>query len=447
LVIDDLQWSDGDTLKLVYSLFTNEDMKGLLVVGAYRDDEVDDVHPLAITSKKITETESRVTEVAVACLSEATVNELVAFATELRVDQTEPLSRLIHRKTLGNCFFVTQFLKILQDDGLLSYSFASYQWEWALDNIAAKTNISENVVDLVVNRICKLDLKSQEIFKIAGCLGSQFTVDVLNVICCNIMTERLGVEVEGEMIATPDAVRSGETNGAVDKLLSMHLVERSRGDWIKFSHDRIQQAAESWVQDEQEKVALQLQIGRILKDHLQSESVKNNKECVVADWLFFTAIDLLNKGSQLISMREEKYELISLNRRAAEKASERSAFLPAAVYNEAAITLCGESLWTDSPDLAMELHDAAATCYIKCGTCVRSFELAQEMVRHALSPQSRLRGQSIQLDALEQQGRFDDGAELGMAMLRSLGRTFSPEIQQASCNPRIPENEAHFPEV
>jgi predicted ATPase len=129
LFIDDLQWSDRDTLKLVHSLFTNEDMKGLLVVGAYRDDEVDDVHPVAITSKKITETESRVTKVAVACLTEVTVNELVAFATDLRVDQTEPLSRLIHRKTLGNCFFVTQFLEMLQDDGLLSFSFVSYQWE------------------------------------------------------------------------------------------------------------------------------------------------------------------------------------------------------------------------------------------------------------------------------------------------------------------------------
>jgi predicted ATPase len=430
LFIDDLQWSDGDTLKLVHSLFINQDMKGLLVVGAYRDDEVDDVHPVAITSKKITETESRVTEVAVACLSEATVNELVAFATDLRVDQTEPLSRLIHCKTLGNCFFVTQFLEMLQDDGLLSFSFVSYQWEWTLDNIAAKTNISENVVDLVVNRIGKLDVKSQEIFKIASCLGFQFTVDVLNVICCNITTERLGVEAEGEMIANPDAVRSRETNVAVDKLLSMRLVERSRGVWIKFSHDRIQQAAESWVQDEQEKLAFRLQIGRILRDHSQSEDVKNNKDCVVADWLFFTAIDLLNKGSQLISMQQEKYELIALNRRAAEKASERSAFLSAAVYNEAAITLCGESLWVDSPDLAMELHDAAATCYIKCGRCLRGFELAQEMVWHLSSPQNRLRGRLIQLDSLEQQGRFDEGAELGMVVLRSLGERFPRRLNK-----------------
>jgi hypothetical protein len=94
------------------------------------------------------------------------------------------------------------------------------------------------------------------------------------------------------------------------------------------------------------------------------------------------------------------------------------------VYTEAAITLCGESLWIESPDLAVELHDAAATCFIKCGKCERGFELAQEMVRHASRPQSRLRGQSIQLDALEQQGRFDAGAELGMVMLRSLGERF-----------------------
>jgi predicted ATPase len=420
LFIDDLQWSDSDTLKLVHSLLTNEDMEGLLLVGAYRDDEIDDVHAIAATLKKITETASRVTKVAVGCLTEASVNELVAFATDLRAVQTEPLSRLVHRKTLGNCFFVTQFLEMLQEEGLLSFSFVSYQWEWKIDNIAAKTNLSENVVDLVVNRIGKLDLRSQEIFKIAGCLGSQFTVDVLNVICCNVM-ERWGVE--DELIANPDAVRYGETTGVVEKLLSMRLVEQSRGDWIKFSHNRIQQAAESWLQDEQKKLAFRLQIGRILKDYLQSEGAKKNKDCIT-DWLFFTTVDLLNKGSQLISMQQEKHELITLNRTAAEKASELSAFLPAAVYNEAAITLCGESLWMEYPALAMDLHDAAATCYIKCGKCVRSFELAQQIVRHVSSTQSRLRGQSIQLDALEQQGRFDDGAGLGIAMLRSLGERF-----------------------
>ena len=130
----------------------------------------------------------------------------------------------------------------------------------------------------------------------------------------------MGVEVA--IIANPDVVRYGERNEAVGKLLAMHLVERSRADWIKFSHDRIQQAAESWLQDEQEKLAFRLQIGRILNDNLQSEDVKSNKECV-ADWLFFTAIDLLNKGSQLISMRQEKYESRTLNRTAAEKASEQ----------------------------------------------------------------------------------------------------------------------------
>jgi predicted ATPase len=102
-------------------------MKGLLLIGAYRDDEIDDVHAVAATLKKITKTESRVTKVAVACLTEVTVNELVALATDLDVDQTQPLSRLVHRKTLGNCFFVIQFLEMLQDDGLLSFFFVSYQ--------------------------------------------------------------------------------------------------------------------------------------------------------------------------------------------------------------------------------------------------------------------------------------------------------------------------------
>jgi predicted ATPase len=116
--------------------------------------------------------------------------------------------------------------------------------------------------------------------------------------------------------------------------------------------------------------------------------------------------------------------MAKLNRLAAEKARKRSAFLPAAVYEDAAISLLGEKVWGDDPcAAAMELYEAAATCYLACGRSGRSLEIADGMLEHTTSTRDILRAQSIQLEAIEHQRRFDEGKELGMTMLRSLGST------------------------
>jgi predicted ATPase len=182
LFIDDLQWGDCNAINLIRVLLRNERTAGLLIVGSYRDNEVGDDHPLSIGTKKILETDTVVSKISLTCLDEGTVNTLIAFATKLKLEETEPFSRLVHHKTDGNCFGVTQFLEMLQEERLLRFSFTTYKWDWTLDEIAAKTNINDTVVDLVIARISKLDPKSREIFKIAGCLGPHFPVDVLHII-------------------------------------------------------------------------------------------------------------------------------------------------------------------------------------------------------------------------------------------------------------------------
>lgn len=413
LFVDDLQWSDRHSLKLLRALLGGEQIQGLMIVGAYRDDEVDDDHFVSSTVKRILATETMVTKIILDCLDEHTLNSLIAFATELKLQETADFSRLIHRKTRGNCFFVVQFLEMLQDHRLLRFSFVAYRWEWDLDTVAAETQVSKNVVDIVVNRINKLDQKSQEVFKIAGCLGPQFTMEALNVISASMAMRESKSNDTNEV-----AVVFEPSKVAVDKLLGMHLLEPSKGDWIKFSHDRIQQAAEGWVLDKEEKLKFRLKIGRILKGHGATVASKNK------EWLFFTSVDLLNKGSCFITDEDERMALAEVNRIAAKKAMKRSAFSPAARYNEAAISLLGKKSWLDDSALTMKLHDAAAECCIKCGKSERSFMLADEMIQHSSTMQQRIRGQSIQLEALEQQRRFDDSRELGLAMLRSLGEIF-----------------------
>jgi predicted ATPase len=190
----------------------------LLIVGTYRNDEVHDDHILETSLKEMMESKASVTKVLLGCLSESSVSELVAAATDLPQEETTPLSNVIYRKTLGNCFFVRQFLEMLQDHGSLSYSFQSYKWVWQIDDINARTNISTNVVDLVMGRITMLDVTTQQIFKVFGCLGSQCPVHVLHLLSSTLVK------------ANMDPVDETVTRQIVDKLISMNLVEACKND-------------------------------------------------------------------------------------------------------------------------------------------------------------------------------------------------------------------------
>lgn len=420
IFIDDLQRADGGTLKLVHSLFIDQAMQGLLIVGAYRNDEVDENHALRTTLNKVEMIDSRLTEISIGCLSEESVNDLVAFATELPPSETAPLSELIHRKTVGNCFFVTQFLGMLQDDGLLRFSFTSYKWNWTLEDVAAKTNVSENVVDLVMKHMGKLKPVTRDVFQIAGCIGFQFTANVIHIVRCG-----LGKKTSDLHTSEKQEEKALETtNSAIDRLLSINVFEQSKGFWIKFAHDRIQQAAESWLSDENERLTFCLDVGRILKNHLERGQTEEDSNSHDKEWLLFTAIDQLNEASKLISSADEKRDVAALNQRAAELATERSAFIPAASYYTAAISLLGNKLWKDDRGLAMELHNAAAKSYLKCGRNARGIEIAKTMLLHSTSKEDQITAHTIHLEALAQQGRYTEGKGLGMEMLRLLGRRF-----------------------
>jgi predicted ATPase len=315
---------------------------------------------------------------------------------------------VIYRKTLGNCFFVRQFLEMLQDQGSLSYSFQSYKWVWQIDDINARTNISTNVVDLVMGRITMLDVTTQQIFKVLGCLGSQCPVHVLHLLSSTLVK------------ANMDPVDETVTRQIVDKLISMNLVEACKNDWIKFSHDRVQQAAEMWMaNDEHEKLWYRLEIGRFLKQYLQSSAAVPDK-----DWLFFTTIDQLNMGSTLIADSNERSELLQLDRQAAEKAQQRSAFLPAAGYFMAAVALMDENVWLTDPATALEVRVAAATCYIRCGRSDKAFRLLREVLEHVSNPADQLKIKTLQIEALAQQRLFEEGKSVGIAILKSIGERF-----------------------
>jgi predicted ATPase len=212
-----LQWLDAATLDLIEHLVTHAEVRRLLLVGAYRDNEVGPAHPLLRALEMIKKADARVGEIVLAPLGPDDVGRLVAGALCCGVERARPLMHLINEKTGGNPFFAIQFLTELAEEGLLAFDRTVPVWQWDLDRIRAK-NYSGNVVDLMAAKLRRLSASTQDALKQFACLGNAAETFIL-------------ILVQGETMhaAFGEAVRAGL------------IVQQERA--YKFLHDRIQQAA------------------------------------------------------------------------------------------------------------------------------------------------------------------------------------------------------------
>jgi histidine kinase len=396
MFIDDIQWSDADSLKLLVSLLSNQEAAGFLLVCTSRDDEVDESHPVrSILESETQDMDVDTTTVPVANLDMDTVNELIAFMVGMRVEETKELSELTHQKTLGNPFFVRQFLEHLQDLGLLKMSFSTMKWEWDINLVQGKTNISDNVVDLVIRRIETLSSDCQQVLNVLVCLGHSVQVDALYTVMAGVYGS-----------SQTDSDFQELTAVAIKKLKETRMIEEGAVGWLKFSHDRCQQAVESWTHQE-DKTQLHLDMGRILR----------SVEADANDWMLFTSVSQLNRGEKLMENEDERQDVARLNYKAAMKAKGRSAFLPAAEYCEAAIRLLGKDMWVNDHEFALDLYLTAAKCSSMGGRGDTSIGLLKVFIDHCPNPLARMEAEGIWVNVLLQQHRIEEGKQLALLSL------------------------------
>jgi histidine kinase len=178
LFLDDLQWADEASRQLVSAITSDISITNLFFIGAFRDDEIDLGSTLSWVGKPI-ETGVDVVNIPVGPLDSASVNKMVADLTERHIEQTMELSELVGRKTGRNAYFLAQYMEALQRQGLLVFNFGSNRWEWDLQQIEVRTDVSENVVGLLIGKIHSMAPDVQQVLMLASCLGFVFDVDAL----------------------------------------------------------------------------------------------------------------------------------------------------------------------------------------------------------------------------------------------------------------------------
>jgi PAS domain S-box-containing protein len=402
LFLDDLQWIDGATLALVEDLIGRRETRYLLLIGAYRDNEVGPSHPLALALDAMRRTHIFVNEIVLAALELEDLSRLIANALHCDEQRARPLARLVTEKTGGNPFFAIQFLTELAAEALLSFDADIAAWTWHVALIAAK-GYTDNIVQLMVVKLKRLPVAAQEGLQELACLGN-----VADFATLAIVRESSDEEVHSTF---EDATKAG-------------LVIRLESGY-RFAHDRVQEAAYALI-PEASRLGVHLRIGRRLR---AASAMEPPAERV------FAVVNQLNHAVDLIADVEEKMALLRLNVLAGVKAKAGIAYGAARAYLAQAAALVAADAWTRSYDATLELYLALAECEYLIGNFDAADRLFELMLGNARSDLDRARIYSLHMKVCQVGSGYDESLVIALEALQLFGVTFpesNDEIQAAA---------------
>ncbi|MEG4446059.1 AAA family ATPase [Microcoleus sp. AT9_B5] len=432
IFLDDLQWADSASLNLLQLLM--QDTGHLLVLGAYRDNEVSPVHPFMLTVDEIVKSGAVVNTITLQPLSLADMNQLVADTLICDLSLAEPLTELVYQKTKGNPFFSTQFLKSLYEDGHIIFAppesptpLASPLtkegqrgvqggWQCKIDRV--KFADAPDVVEFMAAQLQKLPAATQDVLKLAACIGAQFDLETLAIV-----SEELPEQTES---ALWKALQEGLILVISEGYDLIQADDRSPNQSVanptyRFLHDRVQQAAYSLIPDEQKK-ATHLKIGQLL--------LQNSSEIETEEKLF-DIVGHLNQGIELIDRLSEREALAQLNLEAGRKARSSTAYAAANIYLQTGIELLTPQCWQTQYELTLNLYVAAAEIAYLNGDFDGMEQMAALVLQEAQTILDRVKIYEIKIAAQTAQSKVLETIAVARDALLQLGIELPAEPDEA----------------
>ncbi|MEG4593274.1 ATP-binding sensor histidine kinase [Microcoleus sp. F8_C2] len=407
IFLDDLQWADSATLKLLQVMMADEETKYLFLMGAYRDNEVNPTHPLIMTLEALHKQEATINQITLTPLNIEHIAKLIADTVRRDRGAVMPLSELVVGKTQGNPFFVNQFLRTLYEENLLNFNLQQRNWDWNISQIEA-VRITDNVVELMVGKLRKMPDLTQQVLKLAACVGNSFDLNTLSIV-----NEKSTAETFQELVP---AIQNGlilatsELGATEEEIVKAHLVITT----YKFLHDRVQQAAYALI-EESSKKTVHLQIGRLLWQNTSTE--KRAEE-------IFAIVDHLNLGIELVSDESERTEIAKLNLIAGQKAKAATAHESAVKYLQAGLGLLAEDCWNSQYELTLALHEEAAEAAFLRGDfegMQRVVEIVQNCAKMLLD---KIKVYEVQIQAYVSQNKLLEAVNTALEAVKLLGVEF-----------------------
>ncbi|MEG4074758.1 ATP-binding sensor histidine kinase [Microcoleus sp. Pol14C2] len=469
IFLDDLQWVDSASLKLIELLATDLETQYLLIIGAYREQEVDPNHPLMVTASAIKKAGGTVRAIALLPLDISSVNQFLADTLNCAPENSLSLAELLYQKTDGNPFFLTQLIKFLHSKSLIKFKLypsksvsdlaetnqsglaqpiskkvvnkchITGEWQWDIEQIQ-EMGITDNVVELMIDNIQKLSENTQELLKLAACIGNKFDLKTLSTIAEKPLASAatdLGEALQSGLILLvnnaykiPIALTaSTEVTDTISRDFSDKFslpVANISSETYKFLHERVQQAAYALISDSQ-KQEIHLKIGNFLLKNAPPEQLEEH---------IFDTVNQLNFAKEIITSQLEKFQLCQLNLMAGRKAKASAAYELALKYLTTGIELLAPESWQTDYDLTLALYESAAEAAYLNTDFEQMEKWAEIVLQHAKNELDKIKVFEIRIIACGMQTKLQESVKIGREALTMLGINFpeSPiplHIQQA----------------
>ena len=392
LFLDDLQWVDAGTLDLLGDWSTQPEVQNLLLIGAYRDNEVESGHPLLRKLATIKHAGAKIEEIALAPLARQHIGRLLADALRSNLELTAPLAQLTHEKTAGNPFFVIQFLRALYEEALLTFDRDAARWSWDIERIRAK-GYTDNVADLMVATSYRLPVQTKEAMSQLACLGNSTQIEILCLVC---------------------GATEQEVHTQLWEALRDELIVRSDGGY-RFVHDRVREAAYSLVPPESRATA-HVRIGRLLAAHTSAEK---REEAI------FEIVSQLNRGATLITSTEERNQLAAFNLLAGKRAKASTAYVSALNYLVTAAAFLTDDSWERRHELAFSIELNRAECEFLTGELTAAEPRLAALSARARNAIDQAAVACLRVDLYTALSQSDRAVAVGLGYLRQIGVQWS----------------------
>ena len=464
IFLDDLQWADAASLNFIQLLIAHQLANGnsqtsnysqnntnnlssnsqnrnskniqtnsLLLIGAYRDNEVSQGHPLDITLKEIQKAQANIQTITLKPLTQNNLNHLIQDALHCNSLAANPLTKMVFSKTKGNPFFVNQLLKSFYDNQFIEFNYNIYGWYYDIEAIKALT-LTEDVVEFMAMRIKELPKSTQEVLKLAACIGNIFDLKTLSIVYqkpeIDTAADLWQSLLEGLVIPENDNYKLFQGQ-YINSTINHNQIPNSNQELIKykFLHDRVQQAAYFLISDE-EKQELHLKIGQLILERTSTAEL---------EYRIFDIVNQFNIAVDLITDPQERHKLATMNFTAGSKALAATAHKAALNYLNTGIKLLTDNSWETQYELTLSLHETAAEAAYVSG----DFEQVEQFIDIVLARTKTLLEQvkvyEVKIQAYGAQNKAQVAVETALTFLEDLGIEFPQNPSELDIKQNIEE--------
>ncbi|MDW8201179.1 MAG: AAA family ATPase [Cyanobacteriota bacterium SKYGB_h_bin112] len=403
LFLDNLQWADVQSLELIEQLVSRSPLQHLLLLGAYRSNEIDRDHPL-LTMLINVHGAGNIYHIPLEPLLLEDITDLLADTLRQSHTAVQPLATVVMQKTAGSPLFIHEFLQEIHRQHFIHFDFERLNWTWDLKSIAA-LNTTDNLVDLAINKLTKLPASTQQILQSAACLGTQFDVMLLAEIqqrSLSDVTQDLHPAVQdGLVLPVSESEGSGQPAGSTHLSTSQY----------RFLHQRVQQAAYGLI-PMGDRAILHQQVGRILLAATPASAFHDNS---------FEILNHLNLGAELLTETSDRMELVHLNLLTGRKASSAGQYALATRYFNTALKLLPTNGWQIDYDITLEVHNEAAIANFLAMNLQMAIDLTGVVFHRATTLLDQVTACEISLRCFVARSQFREALDLALALLDQFG--------------------------